>query len=162
VVDVYVLVFIADMRPYLSVCWIDCGSFSSHPTPLLTPSPPSTRHTRTLTSVITQGALICPSAADDDDEEDEEEEGEGDDGKSNSNSNSTAAAASNNKRSRRRPRRLQPLSFFLPLQQFGFPMRNLSLQRRMAYELLFYRAGGERGGEEGVKVSRSVGLCVYV
>ncbi len=110
---------------------------------ILTPN--TTQITRTYTYKHTQGALICPSAADDDDEE--EAAGPGPEA-------GASTGGSGKPRPRGRKRRLQNLACLLPLQQFGFPMRNLSLQRRMGYELLFYRGtgGGEEGREEGVKV----------
>lgn len=98
---------------------------------------------RAHTQTTHQGALICPTAADEVDAEAAAADG--------------PASTTSNNSSSKRPLRLRPLAVLLPLQQFGFPMRNLGLQRRIGYELLFYRAG-ERGaqggeeGEEGVKV----------
>lgn len=87
-------------------------------------------HTRTHTPSFEKGALICPSAADPEDDDDQ---------------------TSDDSALRRRRRRLAPLASLLPLQQFGFPMRSLECQRRMGYELLFYRATAA-AGVEGVKV----------
>ena len=79
--------------------------------------------------------LLCPSG--DDGEEEEEEEGEEGEGKGPDGDTDGSKQAE-------RPR-ICTLAHLLPMQQFQFPMLNLTLQRRIFYELLFYRVHKEEG-----------------
>ncbi|GAB5037831.1 Hypothetical protein NocV09_11300010 [Nannochloropsis oceanica] len=84
-------------------------------------------------------SFLCHSGVDDDDgddndddEEDEEDEGEDGEGKASKRGTDSKELTEN-------PRSCT-LAFLLPMQRFQFPMLNLTSQRQMMYELLFYRA----------------------
>lgn len=101
--------------------------------------------------------LLCPSGGESEEgEEVEEGEGKGPEGDT------------EGSKQAERPR-ISTLAHLLPMQQFQFPMLNLTLQRRIFYELLFYRVHKEEGNafqaglgeidiiEEYVRINQNTG-----
>lgn len=100
--------------------------------------------------------LLCPSGDESGAEGEEEREGE------------AAQGETDGSKQAERPR-ICTLAHLLPMQQFQFPMLNLTLQRRIFYELLFYRVYKEEGlgfqaglgdidvSEEYVRINQNTG-----